>query len=573
MRSAAMTASRGNVACIGLAALLVAGCGFKPAAAQGTGSGGDGIDAGAAGNGATGGSRATGGRTGTDGGAGGSGPTQCNPCTDFPPTPIVDMPPGGSSPPSDVSTTFGPSGSGSSTGGPCLLDPEDGSLYPRNWLRPRFEVSPGAGEDVFEIRLHADIEANDLVVYTTATVWTMPAAMWTALSANANGKPITVSVRGLASSTGTVAIGPTATITIAPVEAQGTIVYWTTSGGSALKGFSVGDEGVVTVITPTDTPGKCVGCHSSTPGGEFIGFSNSSSTNNGDPAHIEIRSGTMPMTQPAFLTTDAMTLLQRVSQELPVFSAAHWMTGDHVTVFMHADSTSASGQTTHLDWIDLEATSQTQGVAWGEFARNGDPNPAAAYPFVSHDGTKIVYASAPSANPSGILTSGDLYTVEYGNRMGGAATPVEGAATTTYSEFYPAYSPDDALIAYTRLPDGQRSYDNAQSEFFIINAAGGTPIRHAANDPGMCLGKTSPGITNSWPKWAPASTASTSGGRTYYWIIFSSTRSGNPQLYVAAVVVDEVGQVSTTPALYLWNQPAAENNHTPAWDTFSIPIP
>jgi hypothetical protein len=481
------------------------------------------------------------------------------------------MPPGGSAPPSDVSTTFGPAGTGSAIGGPCLLDPEDGSLYPRNWLRPRFEVTPGAGEDVFEIRLHTDIETNDLVVYTTATTWTMPAAMWTALSMNVVNHPITVSVRGLASSTGTVSLGPTETISIAPVEAQGTIVYWTTSGGSALKGFAVGDESVVTVITPSNTPGQCVGCHSSTPGGEFIGFSNSTSTTNGDPSHIEIRSGTNPAVQPSFLSATAMTLLQRVSQELPVFSPAHWSEGDYVTVFMHADSTSASGQNTHLEWIDLEATSQTQGMGWGEFTRTGDPNPAVAYPFISHDGTKIVYASAPSANPSGILQHGDLYTVAWGNRMGGTAAPVSGADTTTYSEFYPAYSPDDALLAYTRLPDGQSSYDNPNSEFLVINAAGGTPIRHVANDPGMCRGKTSPGITNSWPKWSPV--ASSASGKTYYWLIFSSTRSGNPQLYVAAVVQDEVGLITTTPALYLWNQPATENNHTPAWDTFSIPLP
>ena len=38
-------------------------------------------------------------------------------------------------------------------------------------------------------------------------------------------------------------------------------------------------------------------------------------------------------------------------------------------------------------------------------------------------------------------------------------------------------------------------------------------------------------------------------------------------------VKDETGLVTTTPALYLWNQPQAENNHTPAWDTFSIPLP
>jgi hypothetical protein len=101
------------------------------------------------------------------------------------------------------------------------------------------------------------------------------------------------------------------------------------------------------------------------------------------------------------------------------------------------------------------------------------------------------------------LQHGDLYTVAWGNQMGGTAAPVSGADTTTYSEFYPAYSPDDALIAYTRLPDGRSSCDDPNSEFMVIDANGGTPIRHVANDPGSCLGKTSPGITNSWPKWSP----------------------------------------------------------------------
>jgi len=485
--------------------------------------------------------------------------------------PIIDMPPGGTTPPANIGETFGPAGTGSATGGPCLSDPEPNSLFPRNWLRPRFVLQPGAGEDVFEIRLHADIESNDLVVYTTATSWTMPAAMWMALSNNVVGQPITVSVRGIVSSSGAVALGPTETITIAPTYANGTIVYWTTSGGSALKGFSVGQESVVTVLTPTNTPGQCVGCHSSTPGGEFIGFSNSTSPTNGDPSHIEIRNGTAPAMQPAFLTADAQTLLQRVSQELPVFSPAHWKEGDYVTVFMHADGTGAGGQNTHLLWIDLEATSLTQGVGWGEFMRNGDPNPAVAYPFFSHDGKRIVYVSAPSANPSGILQHGDLYSVDYGNRAGGTATPIDGAATTTYSEFYPALSSDDKLLAYTRLPDGANSYDNPSSEVFIINSTGGTPIRHLANDPAACTGVTSPGITNSWPKWSP--TVGTDSGKSYYWITFSSTRSGNPQLYVAGIVQDETGNVTTTPALYLWNQPPTENNHTPAWDTFVIPPP
>jgi hypothetical protein len=95
----------------------------------------------------------------------------------------------------------------------------------------------------------------------------------------------------------------------------------------------------------------------------------------------------------------------------------------------------------------------------------------------------------------------------------------------------------------------------------------------SANDSPACLGKTSPGVTNSWPKWSPQVVPV--GTKSYYWLIFSSTRNpmGNPQLYITGVVVDGSGHVETHGALYLWNQPPAENNHTPAWDYFMIPPP
>jgi hypothetical protein len=54
--------------------------------------------------------------------------------------------------------------------------------------------------------------------------------------------------------------------------------------------------------------------------------------------------------------------------------------------------------------------------------------------------------------------------------------------------------------------------------------------------------------------------------------VFSSTRSdaGNPQLYITSIV-ESGGKISTHGSIYLWNQPATENNHTPAWDTFKVP--
>jgi hypothetical protein len=38
---------------------------------------------------------------------------------------------------------------------------------------------------------------------------------------------------------------------------------------------------------------------------------------------------------------------------------------------------------------------------------------------------------------------------------------------------------------------------------------------------------------------------------------------------MAPVLVDGEGKITTYPALYLWNQPQGEANHTPAWTTLS----
>jgi hypothetical protein len=109
---------------------------------------------------------------------------------------------------------------------------------------------------------------------------------------------------------------------------------------------------------------------------------------------------------------------------------------------------------------------------------------------------------------------------------------------------------------------------------FIVPAKGGTATRLTSNDPPACTGKTSPGLTNSWPRWAP--TAETFDGKKYYWVVFSSTRrdAANPQLFVSGVVTTEsTGSITiekTYPALYVTAQIAEENNHTPAWDFFQV---
>ena len=484
------------------------------------------------------------------------------PFPDFPVDPIID----GSAPPTSGGL-FGDPATGAQSGGPCLVEPEVGTLFPKNWLRPRFSWVASGTENLFELRLTTPNEIHPLVVYTTATTWTMPADLWATLSEHIIDQPITLTVRGATFDGATIGAGPelgsTGDIAIAPAEAPGAIVYWTTSGGTGLRGFHIGDESVTDIVRPGPASTACVGCHSSTPDGKFIGFSASANAGNGDPATLELRSADGTYASPSFITASGQTLMSRIGQEAPQFSANHWRDGDHTALAMYKPATVAE-----IVWVDLEAADVTSGT--GIVARTGDPHDAASASF-AHTSDTIVYASGTSVGAGVTLTDGDLRTVPYNNRAGGTSVAIPGASTVEFNEFYPTFSPDDRYVAYNRVATGAGSYNDAASEVYVIPSGGDISTRLAANTPPACSGKVSPGVTNSWPKWAPGTTDV--GTRRFYWLTFSSTRSaaGNPQLYVTPIVEDH-GALTTYPALYLWNQPVAENNHTPAWDNFDVPI-
>lgn len=495
-------------------------------------------------------------------------PTPTGPYDDFPTTPIRDP-----SVPASSGSLFGAAGSGDPTGGPCVIEPEVGTLFPRNWLRPRFHFNAGAGENLFEIRLSTTAEKSELVAYTTSTTWTLPADIWTKLSTHAIDVPIRMAVRGAVydAASGKLTAGPsngtTGSFTIAPSEASGTIVYWITTGASEpqLKGFGIGEETVHDVLKPSQIGSACVGCHASTPDGQFVALSSSDNAGDGGgSAWVEVRSLKDPTAIPSFMTPNAKSLLARKDQHGVAFTQAHWKTGDHVIL----SGLPIAGRT-EIIWTDLESTSPAQGTGWDVIPRSGDPGAAGGASW-SHDGKNILYFSAPGIGAGLIDGAGqsDLWIVPYGDKKGGAATPLIKDAA--WSSFYPQWSADDRLVAFNRVARGGTTYNDANAEVFVVPVSGGSPTRLAANDPAACLGGKSPGITNSWPKWSPKAT--TSGTKTYYWLTFSSTRgAGNPQLYVAPIVVDGA-TITTYPALYLWNQPPAEHNHTPAWDVFALPI-
>jgi len=154
----------------GLAIFAVGCAGVRPP--SGTGSGGTGQSADAAvGTGGRGG-RGLGGRGAYD-----AAPPPIDapkPITDFPPDPII-----GPGAPPNAPTLF--TTSARATGAPCILSPEPRTLMPRNWLRPRFEYTPAADENLFEITLAAPAFAHKLVIYTTGRSYTIDASLWDGL--------------------------------------------------------------------------------------------------------------------------------------------------------------------------------------------------------------------------------------------------------------------------------------------------------------------------------------------------------------------------------------------------------
>ena len=602
----------------------------------------------------TGGSSAKGGSTGSGGvstGAGGSviTPSGCNgQCTDFEPTASNPNPIFQVNVPTDVSGMFGtPTGSG-----PCVTEPEDGSLFPNNWLPPRVHVPGNTG--YLKITFHADMESTDLVAYAQGDSWALPTPIWQSLAQHIVEQDIKVTVQ-------TPGGGATSVnFQVAAVGAGGSMVFWSADpkqankmavesmaqsavvNDSYLSGFAVGDNSTAKTLTIDQVQqevltndqhntrtSRCIGCHVGTPDGNYVSYVDAwpwpsvfANVEADATLHGQALPGYGGCTAAAGTSCDnatpSPTVIQYAWGGPMAFSAAHWNdpasspTGERIAITSSqmVDFTNPWNQDDYsagqLMWIDLnQMTSMkastglmvpVQGTAYGYLTRTGDPNPAAGFPNWSPDGSTVLYVSAacPNPTPSGncgtqdgrmAMGPADIYQIPYNNKSGGAATPVPGASSSSLDEYYPALSPDGAMLAFTAVPSPGLMYANPQAELYTVPygaGSGATAVRMIANDPPSCTNMHSPGINNHWPKWAPD--VESANGKTYYWMIFSSNRYGTPaqtsangslvqvsQLYITAVVKNEL-TTSTYPAIYLYNQDSTRLNTTPAWQDFHIPI-
>jgi hypothetical protein len=79
----------------------------------------------------------------------------------------------------------------------------------------------------------------------------------------------------------------------------------------------------------------------------------------GSDTQIEMRSVDGLKTIPTYLTVSANTLLARKEQELPVFSPAHYTSGDRIMLSVSPDLGTGKWD---IFWTDLEARSTAMGA-------------------------------------------------------------------------------------------------------------------------------------------------------------------------------------------------------------------
>lgn len=537
-------------------------------------------------------------------------------CEDFPATPIL-----GENVPANAPMLFGePDNFGA--GDLCVLEPQlsagatPGTMIPANWLRPRFRFN-ATGLDLFEIRIRTASQKHELVAYTRKSSWYMPKEIWAGLGTpgvdkvpaagngaanNGAGAPFTVTIRGVNSAAPGKPVGVKGDFHVAPVVATGSMVFWTvnssqvTPDSSKLLGFAVGDEGVAETLKLTDlkwagqigedgsvlrgyydmpkVPGfvdgqvRCIGCHTSTPDGSSVVFTDDWPW---AKAVASVAAGSIGAVPP-YVTPGARALLKLPWLGTQTMSPAHWMPGDRILITTYGVSTRSGAPRNkawfglpnpsnpdkikmhHLAWIDLETTAvindavtsvpdygqnldgrqaavlAAQNQGWGLIA-TGDVGVGAASPNMNRAGDKIVYTVtdyAPDGHADYTATTADIKVVPYNNKAGGVSQPLAGASDPNFLEYYPAYSADDKWIAFTRAPkpgatspDGP--YYNRFGEIHIVPSEGGTSTSLIANTPNTCGGDDlKRGVINSWPKWSPD--AFSAHGKRYYFVIFSSAR-------------------------------------------------
>jgi hypothetical protein len=432
---------------------------------------------------------------------------------------------------------------------PTLLYPPDGVLIPPNLADVDFQWDPGAGNDLWQIKLVG--EYLDMEVYLADLSFIPQDLLWEQLVPGNGGlEPVEVTVTGTSTADpSTKGVSETIGYSVAEEPVEGGIYYWAASSVVAsdygIFRYDFGEPGQLAeqAYTTAQTGDRCVACHALSHDGTKMALTYDGGDGAADIVDVASQSPILPV-------------------ENAYFANFHTYSADDQYVL---------------------------GVSHGVFTLRDGSNGAAVetlaltnvtYPDWSLDGGTMAFTRATRDFYGDWHFLGGQIEVMTFNGPGIWGEPeVIVPAEPDVNYYYPAISPDTSWIifnksselgAYTSPGD---SYSDDDAQLWVTAIDGGDPIAlDAANLTGN--------LRTSWAKWCPK-ISSYKGDELLWFTVSSMRRYGAhladgelPQIWMAAFSPTraENGEDPTWPAFYLPFQDITTNNHIAQWTEVVVDI-
>ena len=417
----------------------------------------------------------------------------------------------------------------------AIVYPSHETMFPVNVSRVRFEWTEPAADLAYELRFDGD--ATAVSIYTTGSSWSPTEEEWDWVAESNRGGAVRFTVTALDLD------DPAQAWTSNPIDVfisegavPGAIYYWST-GTSGIMRARIEDSISQKFYTDPDAPDaeECVACHTVSRDGRRMA---------------------MGYGGEALRTIDIDSFDVLVPKPAQAERKVGWSTfspdGELLLV-------SEKGVLRLLDTESGEPVGDNAGVV---------PLPAgklANMPDWSALGDKVAFAMTEGRVGNKEIEAASIAVIDYDAGAWGAVTVLVESQGGEDNNFFPAWSPDSAWIAYVNAQ--QKSKDAVTATIRMISADGGTSRELTRLNERVNGEENVVDIGNAMPRWAPSTLPGT------FWLAFSSLRAyatlrprddKEDQIWIAAVDPEASGDVSYA-AFWAPFQSIEDGNHRAFW--------
>jgi hypothetical protein len=444
---------------------------------------------------------------------------------------------------------------------PQLVYPNNGVLLPPNVSGIEVHFRPGAGNTLFEVGFVGPLGEVKLFIRCTrpqdvseGCVYQPDPDLWRGVAETNAGKGLVkLTVRGTDDSGSGVGSSATFDLEFSKDPLRGALYYWTTSDNTGVMRWNFADATQTTaqrVISPAQTGGTCVGCHSISPDGARI----VASVGGQNDARVLL------FDVPTAAAAATFPLAERSQFETWKFDSS---------AFIGVGRAGAYSGANQLRLFDGQTGQMTQAISLGD-VRADHPD------WGWKTGNVLAFTSVDLAGSYTDQRPG-IGGISYLSHQNGTfgAPQVLVPPQPGKNRYYPAVSPSENLLVFNESTCNSGSYsaecdgdtDPTASMYGVRIAAGAAPVALAmANAPGIEDGGNTI-LTNSYPKWSPFEFQLTEF-QSLLWLTVSSSRQyglRNPPQNNRGETVTLIWMVGVDPSALTLNQ-------DPSYAAFCLPF-